>query len=194
MASDGDLGSVQTTVRVVAGSDGFPNNDLLPLVALRGALPQGLGQPEAFEQRFADHGWGGSWRDGVFGVHHYHSTAHEVLGVYGGTATVQFGGPRGVVLAVAAGDVVVIPAGVAHKRLASSPDFAVVGAYPEGQHPDLCYGRAGELPAACARIAALPVPAADPVFGAAGPLLRHWPGPGAALGSGPVATPVLHRA
>jgi uncharacterized protein YjlB len=180
MASDGDLGSVLTTVRVLAGGDGFPNNYLLPLVALRGALPQGLGHPEAFEQRFAGNGWGGSWRDGVFGVHHYHSTAHEVLGVYGGTATVQFGGPRGVVLEVAAGDVVVIPAGVAHRRLASSADFAVVGAYPEGQRPDLCYGRTGELEAACARIAALPVPAADPVFGAAGPLLRHWPGPGAA--------------
>jgi uncharacterized protein YjlB len=71
---------------------------------------------------------------------------------------------------------VVIPAGVAHKRLRSTPDFAVVGAYPAGQHPDMCYGKAGELPEAMARVASVPLPETDPVFGPDGPLRQHWPG------------------
>jgi len=161
---------------VLPAAGGLPNNPRLPLVVLPQALPSAVGHPETFERTFAANGWGGSWRNGVYATHHYHSTAHEVLGVYRGRATVQMGGPGGLVLEVTAGDAVVIPAGVAHKRLRSTPDFAVVGAYPPGLSPDLCYGKADEQPAAEVRIAAVPLPDADPVFGPGGPLCRHWSG------------------
>lgn len=36
-------------------------------------------RPEWFEMRFAENGWTGAWRDGVFDYHHFHVTTHEVL-------------------------------------------------------------------------------------------------------------------
>jgi uncharacterized protein YjlB len=69
---------------------------------------------------------------------------------------------------------VVIPAGVAHKRLQSSPDFGVVGAYPQGQMWDMCYGREGERPETDRNIAGVPDPERDPIFGAHGPLCEIW--------------------
>ena len=93
------------------------------------------------EEMFDKNRWPSSWRNGIFGFHHYHSTAHEVLGVYGGAAKVQLGGEGGIICDLKIGDVVVIPAGVSHKKLSSTGDFRVVGAYPAGQSPDMCYPR-----------------------------------------------------
>jgi uncharacterized protein YjlB len=72
------------------------------------------------------------------------------------------------------GDVVVIPAGVAHKSEGASPDLVVVGAYPCGQLPDMRTPGTPDHERQRARIAAVPVPAGDPVLGAAGPLLERW--------------------
>ena len=113
----------------------------------------------------------------MFGYHHYHSTAHEVLGIFRGHATVQFGGEQGVVWSVGTGDVVIIPAGVAHKNVACSRDFCAVGAYPAGQQPDRCYGKPGERPQADANIAQVPLPQADPVSGEHGALMTQWLAP-----------------
>jgi uncharacterized protein YjlB len=77
-------------------------------------------------------------------------------------------------LEVGAGDVVVIPAGVGHKRLVASSDFAVVGAYPDGQRPDMNVGEPGERPRVDQTIAGLALPLNDPVFGPEGPLFDHW--------------------
>jgi len=71
---------------------------------------------------------------------------------------------------------VVIPAGIAHKREAASSDLLVIGAYPRGQHPDMCRAEAAEHDRALAAIAAVPLPAADPVTGRADPLLECWRG------------------
>jgi uncharacterized protein YjlB len=172
------LGDNDTAVigHALADDGTFPNNEHLPLLAYKGALQLPEHDPAAaVESLFAARSWGGSWRNGVYSYHHYHSTAHEVLGVYSGTAKVQFGGPDGVILEVARGDVVVIPAGVAHKNVGSSPDFRVVGAYPRGQRPDMNYGREGERPGADERIARVPRPQADPVYGEGGPLDEEWP-------------------
>ena len=153
----------------------FPNNADLPLLVYPGALPLPEQDPaSAFESKFRENGWGGSWRDGIYSYHHYHSTAHEVLGVYRGMARVQLGGDERVTLTVEPGDVIVIPAGVAHKNLGSSRDFGVVGAYPAGQQWDMNYGKAGERPEADENIAQVPLPEQDPVFGSDGPLVRSW--------------------
>ena len=153
----------------------FPNNPALPAILMRGAMDLPDADPaSAVEAVFHASGWGGSWRNGVYAFHHYHSTAHEVLGCYGGSATIQLGGPEGMVVRVERGDVVVIPAGVAHKNLGQTDGFRVVGAYPAGQRPDMCYGRQGERPGSDDRIARVPPPDADPVFGTDGPLVRAW--------------------
>lgn len=157
----------------------IPNNDRCPLLVYPAAVPDSgsASDPAAlFERLFADHGWTGSWRDGVFPYHHYHSTTHEVLGCYSGAATVQLGGESGITQEITAGDVVVIPAGVAHKRLRSSGGFGVVGAYPGGRSPDMKYGRPEERESALASIRAVPVPEQDPVLGADGPLPRLYRG------------------
>jgi uncharacterized protein YjlB len=150
----------------------YPNNARLPLVVYQQALAEP--DPAAIETALRQNGWGGSWRNGVYSFHHYHSTAHEVLVCYSGSARVQLGGEQGIVAEISPGDIVVIPAGVAHKNLGSSFDFHVVGAYPAGQSPDMNYGKPGERPRTDQTIARLPLPANDPVFGADGPLLGLW--------------------
>ncbi|HKJ88145.1 MAG TPA: cupin, partial [Gammaproteobacteria bacterium] len=91
----------------------YPNNPALPLLIYRCAFP--TPEPDAIEAVFAANGWPPAWRFGVFGYHHYHSTAHEALGCFTGSARIQFGGPEGPVLQAGAGDVVILPAGTAHK-------------------------------------------------------------------------------
>jgi uncharacterized protein YjlB len=122
------------------GSNGIvPNNPSLPLIVRRGAIPPSQGDPAtAFETTFAKNGWTNSWRNGIFRYHHYHPNTHEVLGVYSGSASVRFGGEDGELVSVAAGDVIVIPAGVAHALVNGSDDFAVVGAYPGGSRRCRC--------------------------------------------------------
>jgi uncharacterized protein YjlB len=176
--------SAQDTVRVVevaahrfADDGAIPNNPTLPLLVYVGALKLSRDDPAApCEAVFAANGWGATWRNGIYPFPHYHSTAHEVLGICRGDAKVRFGGNTGMALAISAGDVVVIPAGVGHQNLGASADLLVVGAYPRGQSLDLCRGRADERPQALANIARVPLPDADPVYGADGPLIEHWLG------------------
>jgi uncharacterized protein YjlB len=159
--------------------DGAIPNNRLPFLVYPGAVdPELAGSDPAavFETRFAANGWRGSWRNGIYPFAHYHSTAHEVLGIARGEARARFGGARGVVLTVGPGDVVVIPAGVGHQNLGSSPDLLVVGAYPGGADWDLCYGKPEERPRVLENIAQVPLPPADPVYGPDGPLLEHWRG------------------
>jgi len=154
--------------------DGTVPNNALPLVLYRGALEADGDRAAACEAMFARNGWPGAWRNGIYGHHHYHSTAHEVLGIAAGNARVRLGGEGGQTVELRAGDVVVIPAGVAHKRESASPDLLVIGAYPRGQRPDLCRAEADAHDRSLDRIAAVPLPAADPVTGRADPLLECW--------------------
>ena len=154
--------------------DGIVPNSRLPLIVYRGAIPEGGDRAAACERMFAAHGWPDAWRNGIYAHHHYHSTAHEVLGIASGMATVRLGGECGQTVALRVGDVVVIPAGVAHKRESASGDLLVIGAYPQGQRPDLCRAEAVQHSRALAAIASVPLPAADPVTGGAGPLLDAW--------------------
>ena len=161
----------------LADNGPIPNNARLPLLLYRGVLRPPEDDPAAaFEQVFARWNWKGSWRNGIYTFHHYHSTSHEVLGVYAGQATVRLGGPGGdgITAVLRAGDMVVIPAGVGHCNTGSSADFGIVGAYPDGHTWDLLRGEPGERPRADENIARLPLPVNDPFFGADGPLRKIW--------------------
>jgi len=167
----------------VLGDDGRFPNSRLPVVVCPGALEDPRGDlAERFERLFGENLWPAVWRDGVYPFHHYHARAHESLGICSGSILVQLGGDKGIAVKAGAGDCLVIPAGVAHKRLESSADLLIVGAYPRGQAPDMLSGRPGERPAADRRIAAVPIPARDPVNGPDGPLLVLWQSHGSPTG------------
>lgn len=169
------LDSPEVSHHLLKEQGAIPNNPTLPLLLYKGAIRLPEDDPASvFERIFQRNNWHGSWRNGIYSYHHYHSTAHEVLGVYRGSARVQLGGEEGIEVSISAGDVVVIPAGVAHKRLASSGDFGVVGAYPEGQTWDMNYGKPEERPQADENIRSVSKPSTDPVFGEDGPLTEHW--------------------
>ncbi|MDR6194476.1 cupin domain-containing protein [Siphonobacter sp. SORGH_AS_0500] len=146
--------------------DGVIPNNKLPVVIYRKVTEEtGNRAAQWLEDRFASHDWTNSWRNGVYPFHHYHSTSHEVLGIYSGQAQLQLGGEKGQVLSVQAGDVLILPAGTGHKKIEASTDFGVVGAYPQGKDWDLLKGEKGERPQADQNIAALELPAKDPVYG-----------------------------
>lgn len=171
----GIVRAVEVTAQVFAGDGVIPNNPSLPFLAYPGALDLPPDDPAtACEAVFERNGWSGSWRNGIYPFAHYHSTAHEVLGICRGEAKVRFGGNAGITLTVRAGDVVVIPTGVGHQNLGASTDFLVVGAYPRGQSWDLRRGAPEDRPQVLDNIARVPLPAADPVYGADGPLVEHW--------------------
>jgi uncharacterized protein YjlB len=155
--------------------DGDIPNNRLPLIVYPGAVDALRGDAAvAFEDLFEANGWGGGWRNGIYPFHHYHSTAHEVLGIARGEAVVRFGGESGETLRAKAGDAVLIPAGVGHKRLSGSSDLLVIGAYPAGQRADLMREGAEDRANIRARICAVPLPQRDPVGGASGPLAAAW--------------------
>jgi uncharacterized protein YjlB len=125
----------------------IPNNPALPMLVYQQVLDGPDLDSSRCKELLSGNGWGGAWVDGVFPFHHYHSNAHEVLCVIGGSASIAFGGPEGETVEVSAGDVVVIPAGVGHCNRGSESGFSVVGAYPRGQENyDLRTGEEGERP------------------------------------------------
>ena len=153
---------------------GIPNNPNLAVVLRRG-IDAIVDAPEACEELFARNGWVGTWRNGIFAFHHFHSNAHEVLGIVSGSARVLLGGPGGTEVTLAAGDVVVLPAGTGHKRESGAADLLVIGGYPPGQEGyDLRRGDPAELDEVTRNVAAVPLPATDPVAGPDGALIEAW--------------------
>ena len=153
---------------MLPASDEIPNNPRLPVLLHRGAVPPG--DAEAAEALFARHGWEPAWRNGIHDFHHYHPNAHEALAIAAGRVRVRLGGEGGVTLDLAAGDVVVLPAGTGHRNLGQSPNLLVVGAYPPGPPPEQFTGRIGEQAHALRAIPQVTDPPSDPVTGAAYPL------------------------
>jgi uncharacterized protein YjlB len=153
----------------------IPNHPSWPLLVYPGAVEiAGPDPAAAFERLFDRNRWPAAWRNGVFPFHHFHTTAHEALGIYEGEVTVQFGGDGGVTITARPGDVVVLPAGTGHKKLSARGALGVVGAYPAGQRPDTCTPLVKSVRRAAEAVARVPLPECDPVFGADGPLFAHW--------------------
>lgn len=159
----------------VVNDDGvFPNNRL-PILFYPGVLDLPAVFPtHVVRELFKENNWTNNWRQGIYTYHHYHSTSHEVLGICNGETALLLGGENGIIIFVQKGDVLVIPAGVAHINLGKENDVTCIGGYPEGREYDMNYGKPGERPTTDYNIAALPIPETDPVFGKNGGLLNIW--------------------
>ena len=159
----------------VFADDGLVPNNPLPFLVYKGAVDVANDHPEkTIEELFGANGWGAMWRNGVYDYLHYHATVHEVLGVARGNAVVRFGGDTGTEVAIAAGDVAILPAGTGHQCLSASGDFSVVGAYPPGPAMQITRPTPENHAKALQTIPQVKMPGTDPVRGADGPLVRLW--------------------
>ncbi len=159
----------------IAANGSIPNHPRWPLLVYPGVVAIAEADPAAaFEELFNHNGWPAAWRDGIYPFHHFHCDAHEVLGVYSGEVTAQFGGDDGIVITARPGDVIVLPAGTGHKKLSSCGALGIVGAYPAGQHPDMCTPLLSNLKRSAAAVGRAALPQRDPVYGEGGPLFNHW--------------------
>lgn len=152
-----------------------PNNPRWPLVIYRKAVNlAGRGDPAAvIDALFGHNGWRKSWRGSIYDFVHYHSRTHEVLGVASGEACVEFGGIKGRIMALKAGDVVILPAGTGHRLIEANKNLVVVGAYPSKGSYDECTDTR-DRPKAVKSIARVGKPDTDPVYGKKGALLSVW--------------------
>lgn len=157
-------------------ADWIPNNPRFATLVYRqiSADPEPA-SPELIENRLTQRGWKPAWRYGIYDFPHFHSTTHEVVAIYRGRATVRLGHTAGGDFEVAAGDVILIPAGVGHECLKASADFHAVGAYPFGFSPDMITEAPADPGTVNRRIARIARPDCDPIGGRNAPMLERWP-------------------
>ncbi|KIW35674.1 uncharacterized protein PV07_02359 [Cladophialophora immunda] len=186
-------------------------NSPRPLLHYPGILSSSASISTAAYDAFSDNGWRVQWifRYGSTQDSHYHSATHECMAVLSGTATIRFGvadtdpdlnggahgsgrEDGGIELQARAGDVFVIPAGVAHKTFNTEPSaefklltpgdghhiaakdvrsalgelqlsgFTMIGAYPEGGAWDFAKG--GESAGNYEAVWTVATPEKDPVL------------------------------
>ncbi|RSL62146.1 hypothetical protein CEP53_004861 [Fusarium sp. AF-6] len=165
-----------------------PNN-VFPVLVYRGVLPEPHDEVSTTEL-LESHGWTkkqGTW--GTITVKHFHPNTHECYGVFQGESELIFGAGgaddenAGVKCHVKAGDVVVVPAGVAHasvdeddKTKNKSEKYRYIGVYPDGSPK--WRSEFGKTPLEgrelVDEISGVPIPSQDPVAGPEGALLRIW--------------------
>jgi uncharacterized protein YjlB len=149
------------------GTD-VPNSNL-PVLLYRNVLATNVKDKAIkFRKKFKASGWIGMWTDTIYDYTHFHSNAHEVLGIAEGKLTVRLGGEEGKLFRLRAGDMLVLPAGVGHQRVTKDDTkLKVIGAYPRGQsHYDM--KKKGQV------LPNVPLPHFDPFYGSEGPLIRAW--------------------
>ncbi|MCP1838136.1 uncharacterized protein YjlB [Bradyrhizobium sp. USDA 4524] len=171
-----DLARARKPVTVRFKDDGLiPNHPRWPLVLYRNAVAfdEDLDAAAVIEDLFEANEWGDSWRDGIYDYVHYHSRIHEVLGIARGKGRVRFGGNKGKIFTLKAGDIAVLPAGTGHQCLSAGDEFLVIGAYPPTGTYDECTS-VEDRQRALKAIPKVSVPRKDPVYGAGGPLSKLW--------------------
>ena len=105
-------------IKKVVKDDGtFPNSDLPVLIYKAALILPEEHSAKIIEEIFKKNNWTNSWRNGIYDYHHYHSVSHEVLGVYEGYTIVELGGAKGITQLIEKGDIIIIPAGVAHRNV-----------------------------------------------------------------------------
>jgi uncharacterized protein YjlB len=161
-------GGMTAPVRIRLQRNGPIPNSRLPVLLYRGILaPSANGKTRSFRKAFEQNGWVGLWTDVIFDYVHFHSNAHEVLGIAKGQVPVELGGEGGRTCRLRAGDMIVLPAGVGHRRLSMDENLVVVGAYPPGQsHYDM-KRESHTMPDVA-------IPDIDPFYGPEGPLAHAW--------------------
>lgn len=198
-------------------------NSPQPLLHYKGLLSKSERSPAEINDIFEKNEWKTQWitRYARTQASHYHSGIHECMAVLTGTATIRFGvadtskdldkntwggatEKGGIEIAAHAGDVFVIPAGVAHKTFNASPDapfamltpgkgrgveaenvrhalenialsgFTMIGAYPKNCG-DWDFSLGGEDVGNFERTWTVPRPDKDPFLGTASEgLCRYW--------------------
>lgn len=162
MDNDECINGSYVVSELLAPTNLFPNNSKLPLLVYKGAFAlRPDDTPEVIKARFAENGYHTLWEGDVYEFDHFHANTHEVLAVFSGHADIVFGGQH--CIEVNRGDVMIIPAGVAHRKTKSSDNFLCIGAYPENQKPDIQLKYDTGKPV---RTSEVPVPEKDPVYGA----------------------------
>lgn len=155
----------------------YPNNSL-PVLYYENVLESVLDADytgQDVKQLFQKNGYTGTWSDGIMDEHHFHSIAHEALACTEGELRVQFGGEDGVMLTVKKGDVLLLPAGTAHKKLEATDPHEIIGGYPINQSTyDFQYGDADDYDAIKAAIENVPHPQTDPVTGSPSLIEQYW--------------------
>ena len=151
----------------------FPGNPRFPLLIYKQVFSITY-SAEEIQSWLKKNDWGSSWIDSIYDFHHYHSNTHEVLAIISGDCLVQFGGEKGPHYTVNSGDIVIIPAGIAHKSIEKSDNFRCIGAYPFDVGYDMKYGKKEEYADAIKAIKNVDLPAKDPIFGEMGLIFDYW--------------------
>lgn len=154
----------------------FPNSPL-PVLFYPKVLDEfveGEDAEEATKNLLKENGYTNAWTGGIHDFHHFHSNTHEVLVCLRGKATVQLGGPGEKEFSFSKGDVLLLPAGVAHKSIDSTDDFEIVGAYPNGIDFDMQKGDEDNYETIQQRANDVPVPEKDPLTGSDGAVQAYW--------------------
>lgn len=157
-------------------------NSQFPVLVYRNVLPTPVDE-ESTSEFLQRNQWEkkGTW--GAIMAKHFHPNTHECYGIFQGSSELVFGEGgadevgTGVRCTVSAGDVVVVPAGVAHASVTSADDYKYIGVYPEGSPKWRSeYGKRAveDDDPLLNEIGAVPVPVCDPVYGHQGPAVKIW--------------------
>ena len=128
----------------------------------------------SFAELFSTNQWQNIWVDGVFSYDHYHVKAYEVLGCARGWIKLQLGGEGGKEILMRKNQAVLLPKGISHKRLTASEDLIIVGAYPQGEHPDLNTVEQKNYEKHRSYFKEAPLPSTDPITATKNPSINTW--------------------
>ncbi|HKK17508.1 MAG TPA: hypothetical protein VJ952_02405 [Opitutales bacterium] len=170
----------QTSYRTVEAyhfdpGEGHSNHSDLPVLLYGGVLGTEDDLEAALKRVFSENGWDDFHRRRVSNKNQFHLRSHEVLGVIEGSALLLLGGAAGKKIELCKNDLLLLPAGTAHRLIMGSSNFRAVSAVPEGQEEDKLLNE-GDFPAKyCLQVVqATPRPTTDPYFGHKGPLFDFW--------------------